>query len=233
MKFRNPKTGDILEDYVSFRGDFCCEYMCEDCPVGRTAKNGLCEKFVKEHPYEAAAMMGYEVVEDDATMAIANGIQKISNAAKESTKIIQDYLNKWKEDNMDKPRICEVLGVEVGEVWTFDNDPTKFRICADGHREYYHSGRWLEGCAEFNLCDVINHPERIIHKPRWTEQEAEDAKTLLRIFPEQLESISRANDGTVTLEAKGAWRAHLNSDAFPSILPGQSYTLDEIIGGAE
>lgn len=64
---------------------------------------------------------------------------------------------------------------------------------------------------------------------RWKEQEVEDAKTLLRIFPEWLDSVSRDNDGRVTLAAKGAWRRYLNSDAFPSIRPGQSVTLDKII----
>ena len=70
-------------------------------------------------------------------------------------------------------------------------------------------------------------------KPRFTKQEVEDAKMLLRVFPERLDSISRSKDGTVTLAAKGAWRGYLNKDAFLSIHPGQSYTLDEIIGGAE
>ena len=61
------------------------------------------------------------------------------------------------------------------------------------------------------------------------DREVEDAKTLLRIFPEWLDSVSRDNDGRVTLAAKGAWRRYLNSDAFPSIRPGQSVTLDKII----
>ena len=36
------------------------------------------------------------------------------------------YMDLCKEEDMDKPRICEVLGVEIGEVWTFGGDPTKF-----------------------------------------------------------------------------------------------------------
>lgn len=133
------------------------------------------------------------------------------------------------EANMDKPRICEVLGVEVGQKFTvLDTDywiEKNGAILSDGNQ------RDLVGVSL--ICDVINHPDRIIRKPRFTEQEVEDAKTLLRVFPEQLDSISRSKDGTVTLAAKGAWRGYLNNDAFPSIQPGQSYTLDEIIGGAE
>lgn len=134
---------------------------------------------------------------------------------------------------MDKPRICEVLGVEIGEVWTFGGDPTKFRICADGHREYYHSGRWQEGCAEFNLCDAINHPDRIIRKPRWTEQEVEDAKVIRRLF---------GQDGTIKRHSKAMTATYsnlvfdhlyINEDLFPSLRPGETVTLDEIIGGAQ
>ena len=133
------------------------------------------------------------------------------------------------EANMDKPRICEVLVVEPEE---------RFSI---GQYEYWvdqNGDMWCAAGAEGKLacggvlCAAINHPDRIIRKPRFTEQEVEDAKMLLRVFPERLDSISRSKDGTVTLAAKGAWRGYLNKDAFFSIHPGQSYTLDEIIGGA-
>lgn len=130
------------------------------------------------------------------------------------------------EANMDKPRICEVLGVEVGERFSVGQYEYWFDQCGD---------MWCKeemACGGV-LCNIINHPDRIIRKPHFTEQEVEDAKMLLRIFPEHPDSVSRANDGTVTLAAKGAWRGCLNSDAFPSIRPGQSYTLDEIIGGAD
>lgn len=62
MKFRNPKTGRIYEEYGI---EFCGEYAgkeCSICPVCR-AKNGEhCGDWVAKHPYEAAALMGYEVV---------------------------------------------------------------------------------------------------------------------------------------------------------------------------
>ena len=60
-------------------------------------------RMVQKWVREAARLIGYEVVEDDPSVAIKNGIQKISDAAKESAKIIQDYLNEGKEANMDKP----------------------------------------------------------------------------------------------------------------------------------
>ena len=132
---------------------------------------------------------------------------------------------------MDKPRICEILGVEPGESFYIRGlEGTEFWIMDDGTFSTRPSN--VPGSTKALLL-TLDHPDRIIRKPRFTEQEVEDAKMLLRIFPEHPDSVSRANDGTVTLAAKGAWRGCLNSDAFPSIRPGQSYTLDEIIGGAD
>ena len=115
MKFRNTKTGEVMSGERAHRL-FCEDRNCLKCPMHQKAptKDG-CVHFRKTYPHEAARLMGYEVVEDSTAMAITNGIKQMSDAVKESTKIIQDYLNKGKETNMDKPRICEVLGVEPKE----------------------------------------------------------------------------------------------------------------------
>lgn len=65
MKFRNKETGEVFDGVVAFRGDFCCLYSCDDCPIMKRGKTALCEKWISEHPYEAAHLMGYEVVEDE------------------------------------------------------------------------------------------------------------------------------------------------------------------------
>lgn len=104
MKFHNPETGEVLS--ISDAVDkYCKQRWCDNCllrePIGDPDK--VCVDWAETHPHEAARLMGYEVVEDDPSVAIKNGIQKISDAAKESAKIIQDYLNEGKEANMDKP----------------------------------------------------------------------------------------------------------------------------------
>lgn len=213
MKFRNPETGEVLavSDAVN---KYCAGRWCGDtCKLYYAAgdPDKVCADWAEYHPHEAARLMGYEVAEDD----------------------MPDTAKHKEEANMDKPIICEVLGVEIGEVWTFGGDPTKFRICADGHREYYHSGRWQEGCAEFNLCDAINHPDRIIRKPRWTEQEVEDARAVKRLL--EVDSVSRAAYGNGLFAVKNDWSVSivLSRDCFPSLRPGETVTLDEIIGGAK
>ena len=161
-------------------------------------------------PREAARLMGYEMVEDDML---------------EPTKHKE-------EANMDKPRIAQVLGVEVGEDVKYrhtDGSEENLCVCEDGR--VIISSLSCKITATSVLINAINHPDRIIRKPRWTQQEVEDAKTVRRVF---------GRDGSIRRTPKIGERStlvfdhlYINEDLFPSILPGQSYTLDEIIGGAE
>ena len=130
---------------------------------------------------------------------------------------------------MDKPRICEVLGVEVGEPFDLLNSARNpYHIDADGDM-VDKDGNW---CGEA-ICVAINHPDRIIRKPRFTEQEVEDAKYIKRILRVDLVSRNQYGNGLVAKKDDGSVSVVVNSEMFPSIRPGQSYTLDDIIGGAE
>ena len=229
MKFRNAKTGEVMSGERAHRL-FCEDRNCLKCPMHQKAptKDG-CVHFRKTYPHEAARLMGYEVVEDSTAMAITNGIKQMSDAVKESTKIIQDYLNKGKETNMDKPRICEVLGVEPKE--KFDAGSYK-----DAYVDLYGTIRTNIGTLmdADQVCNIINHPDRIIRKPRFTQQEVESAKIISVLFPEATH-IERLR-GSKVLGITGAedgWIADIESSLFPEIKSGQSVTLDEIIGGAE
>ena len=174
-------------------------------------RGSTCEKeWIEAHPNEAARLMGYEVVEEHTPTHEKPHADAIENARVQS-----------KEANMDKPLKDWTLG-EAKEYCTSRNGN-----CAD---DCIFSKKGIG-----MVCGIAPKPVwwTLPEKPRFTQQEVEDAKMLLRVFPERLDSISRSKDGTVTLAAKGAWRGYLNKDAFLSIHPGQSYTLDEIIGGAK
>ena len=71
--------------------------------------------------------------------------------------------------------------------------------------------------------------------PRWTEQEVEDAKTLCRMWPGGKIEFKRYEDGRCAMvHIQGSLHGCLDLgqvDLFPSLRPGQSVTLDEIIGG--
>ena len=64
MKFRNPRTNEVYEvtnNDCSASG-FCAEISCRECPIdGR----GDCSTWVNSNPYEAARLMGYEIIEDE------------------------------------------------------------------------------------------------------------------------------------------------------------------------
>ena len=140
------------------------------------------------------------------------------------------------EANMDKPRICEVLGVEVDEEWTVSgNDIAIYRVSGGVALEYampkYNGDGYGEWIPAGMLClvDFINHPNRIIRKPRWTEQEVERAKTVRVLWGgvDKLEKCDlhiKAVDGTHLV-------ATMSADLFPSLRPGETVNLDEIIGG--
>ena len=135
---------------------------------------------------------------------------------------------------MDKPRICEVLGVEPEEKFEIrGNTLGRFRINKYGTFQIEISNDcWGSSTVEC-LNNLINHPENIARKPRFTEQEVEDAKYIKRIL--KVDSVRRNiyGNGLVAMKSDNSVSVVINSEMFQSIQPGQFYTLDEVIGGAK
>ena len=85
------------------------------------------------------------------------------------------------------------------------------------------------------------HEWDLDEKPRFTEQEVEDAKTIKRMFgTDSFTHIHKDEDGrTEMMDGPGedwtiGWCSiGMEEGMFPSIRPGETVTLDEIIGGAE
>lgn len=238
MKFRS-KDGKVIHSAASLWGNILSDIK-------------------KMSPHEAAHLVGFEVVEDDVEGMCCDcahggpccswdeneGCQyrkedgscwvPYTKGEANLDEAIEKYLKIKEEASMDKhigdvtemirPRICEVLGVEVEE-----------RV------KYLDLDIWLDvngllhtkdGYASGNLvCDVINHPDRIIRKPRWTQQEVERAKAIKLIYPnaQKLDLVPCV----IRVHFDNGVTVHLSDDLFPSIKPGQSATLDEIIGGEE
>lgn len=67
MKFRNSKSGEVY-DFTArdcATSGFCREISCGKCLIRRHRGEMGCSDYVLSHPYTAARLMGYEVIEDD------------------------------------------------------------------------------------------------------------------------------------------------------------------------
>lgn len=142
---------------------------------------------------------------------------------------IEKYLKIKEEANMDKPRICEVLGVEPEEKFEIrGNTLGRFRINKYGTFQIEISNDcWGFSTVEC-LNNLINHPENIARKPRWTEQEVERAKAIRLLYPEA-DSLNECDPYIKVFNNKFVI-ATLDTALFPSLCPGESVKLDEICG---
>ena len=212
MKLRKTVEMSIEEA----QDDFCYRYeTCGVCPLNKKAPSD-CLAWCVAHPHEAARLMGYEVVEDGQYICPSCG-----NALPENP--IGGYTCPYcgcgertekKEANMDKPL----------KDWTLGE-------CQGYCSKLTYRGLTCEQCPLDKICGSAVDEWNLTDKPRFTQQEVEDAKTIKRVF---------GRDGAIRRTPNLGERStlvfdhlYINEDLFPSIQPGQSYTLDEIIGGAQ
>ena len=229
MRFRS-KTGEVALTIEQALEQFCdskkdCDYCELREPVQQYAGTKRpCHEYVRANPHEAARLMGYEVVEDEKedSMFYSQSLEVLNPA-----KAIREA--KEQEANMDKPRICEVLGVEVGEHFQVYGNAMTWHITSGGYIVRDDGKR----CVDDVIYLAINHPDRIIRKPCWTEQDVKGAKAIRHVF---------GRDGTIKRHSKAVTapystltfdHLYINENLFPSLRPGESVKLDEIIGGAQ
>lgn len=118
------------------------------------------------------------------------------------------------EANMDKPLKDWTLGECMGE-------------CS----KLTYRGLTCEQCPLDKICGNAVDEWNLSDKPRWTQQEVEDAKAVRRVFGR--DGVIRRTPNLGERSALVFDHLYINEDLFPSIKPGQSVTLDQIIGGAE
>ena len=236
MKFRNPETGEMYIGILNAMNHYCdSKKDCDDCQIKEPVQvykgqKHPCYAYVADNPHEAARLMGYEVVEDDEPRTCFNCI----GCEIEKDFDPQEGCKNWakrKEANMDKPRICEVLGFDVGEqFYIADSYCNPYHITPEGLIEDKDGD--VQDCIAL---DLINYPDRIIRRPRFTQQEVERAKAIKVLLPE-INAIKYDGAWTQCLEiVDGTYfqREVITRHLFPSVEKGQVYTFDEIIGGAQ
>ena len=206
MEFRNSDTGEValtidqaLEQFCDSKQD--CDYCELREPVQQYKGTRYpCHQYVRANQQEAARLMGYEVVEDE----------HMQTHEKTHVDAIENARVHLEEANMDKPLKDWTLGELKDYCYRAPHDCIGCKVKGDR-----------------NNCPFDGEPAKWIldEKPRFTEQEVEDAKTLYRLF---------GNYSVAEFGARHCFGGlRLKENAFPSIQIGQSYTLDEIIGGTE
>lgn len=154
------------------------------------------------------------------------------------------------ETQGEQPRICEVLGgkenpLEVGEVFTIKGYPNRDYRYAVVHTDgklhnYLEEPCQTTGTRVGNKIGVnalywlLAHPEAIIRKPRFTQEEVADARAIRRMWPDGEVKFKRDMDGRCALiQIQGCCQGCLGLgkvDLFPSLRPGQAVALSDICG---
>ena len=220
MKFRNPKTEEVYPNAIAALDSFPCpqKLSCENCKFDG---NKCTEKWVNEHPNEAAALMGYEVVEDGHdgdTAGISDAFNRMAKEMRENAgEMREPQLNAGeKEDNMDKPLKDWTLGELKGYCYRAPHDCIGCKV---------KGGR--------NNCPFDGEPAKwdLTERPRFTQQEVEAAKAIKTLFPCAV-SVKRLDLSIRVQDRDEVLIVQLSNSMFHSIQIGEIYTLDEIIGGA-
>ena len=168
-------------------------------------------KMIEEKPEEFVALMGYEVVDKHTQTHEKTHADTIKNARVQS-----------EEDNMGKP----LKDWTLGEL----SDYCKKVVDPDGNCFNCEAKKYIGLCPfeETAPCDWDFEV-----KPRFTEQDVEDAKAVKRVFGRD-GTVKRLNKAITDPYSNLTFdNIYINESMFPCIFEGQSYTLDEIIGGAE
>lgn len=74
MKFKSPYSEETFDNIQSAADAFCQENDCfwNTCPIEKITCGKPCSTWIGNNPYDAAKLMGYEVVDDDASASKAN-----------------------------------------------------------------------------------------------------------------------------------------------------------------
>lgn len=203
------KNGNEYPDIISAWEAFKCPCQCADCNLNGVNEGlRVCSmKWITAHPYAAAYLMGYEII----------------------TTLTQNNTDNERSDNdMVKPRICNVLGVEVGEKFsiTYTSHSTMItRICRiDENGNIVSDEGRLPAEA---LSQIINYPERIVKTTPLSDKEIEAIKAIKNLFPtaEYVEHIKNSDIVGIGNSENG-WIADINNALFPSLKPGDHIDID-------
>lgn len=186
------------------------EDLMQDCDQSQKSRNSVAKK---------------EANMDNPCIGCNVGWESISTAGSKSCRETCEKFKAWEaKKKIDKPLKDWTL-VECKQ-WC-----------------YKHGSECPEKCPIEDFCKQLQHePAKwdLDEKPRFTEQEVEDAKAIKRMFgDDNFTHIHKDEDGLCKMmdgpgdDPNVGWCAiGMEEGMFPSIRPGETVTLDEIIGEA-
>ena len=153
MKFRNPKTGKVFNEIWPLLNMYCASHNCDKCALPT-----YCVRYCIDFPKEAAALMGYELVEDTSTDTLTDQQNTLTARPDSLTE----------EANMDKPL----------KDWTLEETQEFCDEHECGSCELFRN----------HDCLLNSSPNKwnLLGKPRFTQQEVERAKAIKVLYPEIL-----------------------------------------------
>lgn len=128
---------------------------------------------------------------------------------------------------MIKPRICDVLGIDIGVPFKVKGYKGKYHINSDGVM------KWEEqGSSNAAIYEAINHPEHIVKVISLSDQEIETIKAIKNLFP-NVEYVERIKNSDIVGigNSENGWIADINNALFPSLNPGDSIDVNEALAG--
>ena len=141
----------------------------EDNMDKHDSQTGLCVKYDVKKVETGETVNNCFVLRPDKDPAAVAALRTYARAT--PNKALADDIIAWVgADTADKPRLAEVLGVEVGErfgIEEFGGNELIFYL------DRYGVLRWADdnGTSDTAIYTAINHPESIIRAPRLTEPE--------------------------------------------------------------
>ena len=233
---------ETVQEYVDEAARLMGYEVVEDEPIGRSGPvgpkgmPGLCPKCGKYEGLEwdrktdasCCNLCGWtdrkEASEKNPCKECKTGLVSIETyGSRYCQETCEQYKKYQEEANMEKP----LKDWTLGEL----SDYCKKVVDPDGNCFDCEAKKYIGICPfeETAPCDWDFEV-----KPRFTEQEVEDAKTIKRIHSAATHLERSPEEGkTLRLIFFDGQSRPINIHMFPSIQPGQSYTLDEIIGGTE
>ena len=228
--------------YEDFQG-VCCKWDSPYC-ADFTESDQSCEHWEENMKLRKTVEMSIEEAQDDfcyryETCGVCPLIQKAPS----------DCLAWCEAHPHEAARLMgyEVVedskGVEIDQVNSTEIEAIK-EVSMDKPLKDWTLGAVKECCSKHGtcvsecpfstknkLCRMTSNPcdWDLTDKPRWTEQEVERAKAI-RVLWGGVDKLEKSN-----LHIKAVDGTHLvatmSADLFPSLYPGETVTLDEIIGG--